>query len=247
MLHNTLLEIIGFVAAIMICIAGVLSKSVINRKLRIELNAVGSFLFILYGIHIRSLVVVFVSVILTVLRLYLVIRGPEIRKGCVIIGYQGIGKSTLSTLDFKYVDLESSSFYVNGDRDPGWYQIYCEMAVRLSEQGYRVFVSSHMVVREYLISMYSNSGVDIFACYPSLSLENDWIERLRLRYESTNSDKDRRAYLNALDQFSENIHDIKTCGAHRIELTSMNYNLDFEVTKAINDLNMERKDSSKNF
>ena len=34
----------------------------------------------------------------------------------VVVGYQGIGKSTLAAKDKDFIDLESGSFFVNGDR-----------------------------------------------------------------------------------------------------------------------------------
>ena len=33
----------------------------------------------------------------------------------IIIGYQGVGKSTLANKDDKFIDLESSSFWVKGE------------------------------------------------------------------------------------------------------------------------------------
>lgn len=35
----------------------------------------------------------------------------------IIIGYQGIGKSTLAKNSLKYIDLESGNFWINGERD----------------------------------------------------------------------------------------------------------------------------------
>jgi len=34
----------------------------------------------------------------------------------IVIGYQGIGKSTLSKTNDKYIDLESGNFFVDGTR-----------------------------------------------------------------------------------------------------------------------------------
>ena len=68
----------------------------------------------------------------------------------IIIGYQGIGKSTLANCNLNYVDLESSNFYIDGKRADDWYKPYCKIAEHLSQQGYYVFVSSHKVVRDEL-------------------------------------------------------------------------------------------------
>ena len=68
----------------------------------------------------------------------------------IVIGYQGIGKSTLAQKQFKYIDLESSALRRDGVRWHNWYEPYCLVAEWLSKQGYIVFVSSHKEVRDYL-------------------------------------------------------------------------------------------------
>ena len=82
----------------------------------------------------------------------------------IIIGYQGIGKSTLANKNINYIDLESSNFFIDGKRQENWFIIYCNIANHLSEQGKNVFVSSHEVVRESL--KYSKEKVVVV--YPSL-------------------------------------------------------------------------------
>ena len=89
----------------------------------------------------------------------------------IIIGYQGVGKSTLANKDDKFIDLESSSFWVKGEngeivRSINWYEIYVNIAENLSKQGYVVFVSSHEVVRDQL----QQSKERVFALYPDISL-----------------------------------------------------------------------------
>ena len=78
----------------------------------------------------------------------------------IIIGYQGIGKSTLAKNSLKYIDLESGNFWINGERDEQWYKPYCNIANHLSAQGYTVFTSSHKEVREELKN--SNEIVKIY-------------------------------------------------------------------------------------
>ena len=79
----------------------------------------------------------------------------------VIVGYQGIGKSTLAKNRNGFIDLESSNFFVNGERSPDWYIPYCEIALDLSKQGYDVFVSSHKVVRDELKKYYGKEKMII--------------------------------------------------------------------------------------
>ena len=70
-------------------------------------------------------------------------------KGLVIIGYQGIGKSSLAGWN-KCIDLESGNFFVGNKRADDWYIPYCQTALNIANQGYTVFVSSHKEVREFL-------------------------------------------------------------------------------------------------
>lgn len=107
----------------------------------------------------------------------------------IVIGYQGIGKSTLSNADTKCIDLESGNFRVDGKRADDWYKAYCKIANHLSEQGYTVFVSSHEVVRNEL--MKSKEKV-VIVC-PSIGLKDKWIEKLENRYAISHLDKDYRA------------------------------------------------------
>ena len=150
-------------------------------------------------------------------------------RGAIISGYQGIGKSTLSRAGSGYIDLESGNFFVGGVRDESWYIPYCQIAIHLAEQGYRVFVSSHAVVREYLGSL--PKTVDLFVCFPSFSLRSAW--KLEYRYESSQLDKDYRAWKNAEDRYLENIKELhETKGFKPIVICDMNYSLSRLIDKA---------------
>ena len=87
----------------------------------------------------------------------------------IVVGYQGIGKSTLTGRDCKYIDLESGNFWIDGRRADDWYKPYCKIAEHLSEQGYIVFVSSHETVRQYLVE---NSRELVALVYPSIELKD---------------------------------------------------------------------------
>ena len=81
----------------------------------------------------------------------------------IIIGYQGIGKSTLAGKN-KCIDLESGNFWFydletyQKVRHNDWYIPYCNIANHLSEQGYIVFTSSHEVVRNELKKAVESTG-----------------------------------------------------------------------------------------
>lgn len=122
----------------------------------------------------------------------------------IIIGYQGIGKSTLAKSNLKYIDLESGNFFVDGVRADDWYKAYVQIAKHLSEQGYTVFVSSHKVVRDALKEI----GVPVGACFPSTKLKDEWIDKLQKRYDESKLDKDYRALMNAKDRYVENINEM---------------------------------------
>lgn len=149
----------------------------------------------------------------------------------IIIGYPGIGKSTLAGRDYKYIDLESSNFKINGEKSEDWYKVYCKIAEDLSRQGYIVFVSCHSVVREALKSSEENVAV----AYPVGTLEKRWVTKLRDRYEKTNSEKDRMAYERARDHFIEDIASLFNYPTrYQIWLTTMAYDLESEIIRMIN-------------
>lgn len=149
----------------------------------------------------------------------------------IIIGYPGIGKSTLAGKDHKYIDLESSNFKINGERSEDWYKVYCEVAEDLSRQGYIVFVSCHSAVREAL----RGSGEIVAVAFPAGSLEKEWVAKLKDRYEETNSYKDGMAYKRAKDHFYEDIADLCGCDIpYKMCLNHMGYNLEAAIIHMIN-------------
>lgn len=150
--------------------------------------------------------------------------------GAIICGYQGIGKSSLAQNANGYVDLESGNFFVGGVRDKDWYIVYCNIALHLARQGYRVFMSSHAVVREYLASLPYNPDVHLITCFPSSDLKSEWIAKLEHRYEESRLDKDYRALMNALDRYDENIAELSNQkGFEKIIISDMNYDLQYLV------------------
>ena len=144
----------------------------------------------------------------------------------IVIGYQGIGKSTLSKKSFKYIDLESGNFWVRNHRYSDWVQVYVNIAIDLSNQGYVVFVSSHKAVREEISKRCTDQAVVVI--YPTLGLKDYWIEKLQERYDRTESEKDFKALMNASSMFEENITDLQNEDPHftKIPIQSENYNLE---------------------
>ena len=144
----------------------------------------------------------------------------------IVIGYQGIGKSTLAGRDNKFIDLESGNFWIDDKRADDWYKPYCKIAEHLSQQGYIVFVSSHEVVRKQL----AKSNEIIAIVYPSIDLKDEWIKKLEDRYKKSGSEKDYKALMNAKDRYEENTkelcNDADKYSMFKIELTQMEYDLE---------------------
>ena len=145
----------------------------------------------------------------------------------IIIGYQGIGKSTLAGRD-KFIDLESGNFWVDGKRAEDWYKPYCQIAEHLSAQGFTVFTSSHEVVRKQL----RDSKEKVFVAFPSLELKDCWLEKLKLRWEETQLDKDYKAYMNALERYEDNIKELIEEDFDKIIIDDENYILMNKILEA---------------
>ena len=139
----------------------------------------------------------------------------------IIIGYPGIGKTTLSGRGLGYIDLESGCFNFGGEKIENWHKVYVKLAKYLSRQGYRVFVSSHDEVREAL-----RSYDDVYIIYPSLELKDEWVERLRKRYDESEKEKDRRAWLNAEHNYEKQIKELMNEDTFKhIVIDNMHYRL----------------------
>lgn len=146
----------------------------------------------------------------------------------IVIGYQGIGKSTTARHFHgkRFIDLESSSFWVDGKRDPEWYIPYCQIALDLSSQGFIVFISSHKEVRTWFINNVTRE--EIYTCSPDIKLKDIWIEKLEKRYNANKTEKNLKALLNAKSCFTENVLDIQKDGEKldgNIIINSTHYNL----------------------
>ena len=149
----------------------------------------------------------------------------------IIIGYQGIGKSNAAKDNLLYIDLESSSFYVNGKRDFDWYIVYAQIAEHLSRQGYIVLVSSHQVLRDYL----TYSTEQVVEIYPSHKIKNKWLKRLKYRLITDSSEKNKRAYEGALEQYDSNIDSFEADHGHDLymELRTIDYKLEDVIDSII--------------
>lgn len=149
----------------------------------------------------------------------------------IIIGYQGIGKSTWAGVK-GYIDLESSNFWHDGKRPDDWYIYYCNIADHLSSQGYKVFVSSHAEVREYL--KYSSELV--VSVVPSQDLKDEWIAKLEHRQDLYPSEKNYKALAKARECYTKDVKDIILSGYPTCMLHEMDYTLDEEIERVFRPL-----------
>lgn len=160
----------------------------------------------------------------------------------IIIGYQGIGKSTLCKVyghGNAYIDLESSLMkdpMNNNRRWDNWANIYCNIALSLSGQGYRVFVSSHKVVQDIL----AESKDEVIAIYPSKRVKDEWIKKLLERYKKTGLKKDEVAWLDAKSNFDAEIDILESSPFIKCTIFSMGYDLKTIVEHGAYDLMVYR-------
>ena len=169
----------------------------------------------------------------------------------IIIGFPGIGKSTLASNNDKFVDLESSYFktpgliekspyyslilsdddFVKIFKDDDWVVDYCKLADILSENGRIVFVSSHKAVRDYLAKAHTSEP--IVCIFPSERIKEQWVKKLEDRYMNTGLDKDYRAFIRARDHYDDDVRELYSDDGMPCKwvITDINYDLEEEIDK----------------
>lgn len=177
-------ELIGLVATLFVLISFTRNKTFQIRVI----NTVGSVLFVVYGwlIHSPSVYILnFCCIIVNLYRLYLD-RGyfnvnKHKRGGAIVLGYPGVGKTTIAQRHEDCIDLESSDFNLldsdeNVDR-------YWKTARRLENQGYIVFVSTHESVQRRAKKALDVGLDTVKVVYPDMNLRKHWISKVRFRKE----------------------------------------------------------------
>lgn len=146
----------------------------------------------------------------------------------IIIGYPGVGKTSLAGRYRQYIDLESSHFNdAFGTKPDGWFIPYCKVAEDLSKQGYRVFVSCHKEVQEYL---HDCSNEYVIVLYPAIELKEQWLDRVKGRFENDPSMKNKKAMENVEKYWDIQINSLSNSPfKHKLMLCDMNYTLDNEI------------------
>ena len=148
-------------------------------------------------------------------------------KGLIVIGYPGIGKSSLAKKMDNCVDLESS-YFDNFER-------YCTLAMDIADQGNIVFVSSHKRVCEYFntVPFLENVAKAIIIC-PRSTIKDEWIKKLEERYENSGLEKDYRALEFVRYNFESSI--VNLCSRYEnlpvYQINAMDYRLKDYVNAA---------------
>ncbi len=149
----------------------------------------------------------------------------------IIIGYPGVGKTSLAGRYNQYIDLESSNWNSPDNTKPDmWWWSYCKVAEDLSRQGYRVFVSCHPSVQKY----FEESNEYVMVIYPSIELKEEWIKRISDRYERDRSIKNLAALNNVDLYYDKQIKSLNDSSfENKLVLKDINYKLDDEIDNFI--------------
>lgn len=152
----------------------------------------------------------------------------------IIMGYPGIGKTTLANGDYRFIDLDSNSTLLTGlFRKKGWEKQYVSTALYLSRKGYHVFVSTHPEVIKRVVAMDGNNAILV---YPDPSLKEEWIKKLYKRYDGQRKRSTHNAWTRAKDHFDDDIFELQKVKCHQIGLISMDYDLKKDLTHVITGL-----------
>lgn len=147
----------------------------------------------------------------------------------IIVGYPGIGKSTICKYNKNQIDLESSLF---DHEDLYWYISYINVAESLNDQGYDVYISSHFQVRFELFRRHVNDMSDILLVYPSSNLKDFWVHKLKDRYDKNPTDKNRRSYEYVKSFYEKTIENFESSMIpNKIKIEDIEYNLEQLIKK----------------
>lgn len=140
----------------------------------------------------------------------------------IIIGYPGVGKTNASKKFLDVIDLESSWMVVQQSgalvKPDMWEQIYCRLAEKLSEQGYIVCTSSHPEVVNILKEL-----DDVVVCYPLEKGKKAYVYNLAERFIEDDSNKNYKALVRVINNFTEDIAELESLGLDKIVLEKGEY------------------------
>ena len=147
--------------------------------------------------------------------------------GTIIIGYPGVGKSSVCGTANDIIDLESTFFHNEGES--GWEDRYVDVAIDLARQGFIVCISSHETVIKNLKDKWNKLMPPVVMVFPDHNDEmfTKWLKRLETRYyESRNNDdiphwvidKNYRAWKHVERNYREEV-----CNLKRMDVPFLKY------------------------
>ena len=147
----------------------------------------------------------------------------------IYIGYPCVGKTTASKELIGIIDIDSSLFFIDGERVSNWHKLAVKMALRYLKSGFDIMLTSHKDVCDEL-ALLVKEGVlttdDVYIIFPSPNLKTEWIEKIKQRYEDTKLYIHKKAYDNCSVNFDEHISSMESydCFTRKM-ITNMNYRL----------------------
>ena len=157
----------------------------------------------------------------------------------IVFGYPCIGKTSIARLNKNYVDLESSIFKIDGERDPNWYKVYVNMAIHIVNQDRIVLMSTHPWTRDYIADM-KDLDIPIFIVYPDISLKDFWDYKVSMRYTIDPSQKNLTALNKVKNDYEKDIKGLEadTRFPHLV-LKDQKYILDDEIKEYLFKLSLD--------
>lgn len=161
----------------------------------------------------------------------------------IIVGYPGVGKSTLAKkYPETYIDLESS--VAREEYGENWEEKYISTASLLSDIGFHVFVSCHKSVRDVI----KKRNLKVISIFPAWCISDSWINKLKERYDKTKLEKDFKAYDRANKYILADILHLKEDSDEvftKLIIKDINYNLEEILNLLLSDLEIASNAVSK--
>lgn len=138
----------------------------------------------------------------------------------IILGFPGIGKTYAAERSWRMIDLDEwySKIDWNYESSPS---LYTSLADHLNRQGYDVLIP----LDEWNLKDLERARMNATIIFPSAELRDDWIERLRVRWEHSGSTKDYYICEWIRVHYKEMIDEIKQSQLKKLEIGTMDYDL----------------------
>ena len=156
----------------------------------------------------------------------------------ILVGYYGIGKSTLCERNPTFIDLESKFFRDRGN-DAGWLggkkglNNYIWLIKTFNDSKRHVFVSSDSEIRFALLNEEGINRDDIVYICPEKTLKDIWLSKLYKRWIDTSDKKDWFSYIHATKKYADDIESMKRDHIKTIWIKDAEYDLNDLISKGV--------------